>query len=142
MLSKSSKYALRAVLCLAIHTDETSKMSPGTIADRIDVPHAYLATILKSLSKKGLISSTKGRNGGFFLTAENKAAPLINIIENMEGLTDIDACIMGLHTCSNETPCPMHYLYQPFKVKLLKDLQQKSIEDFALAVEKGETTIL
>lgn len=142
MLTKSSKYALRAVLCLAINTDEKHKMSPASIAERIDIPQAYLASILKMLSKKGLVSSTKGRNGGFYLTSENKAAPLIDIIENTEGIAGIEACIMGLPTCSNENPCPMHYIYQPFKVKFLKDLNQRSIQDFAKAIKSGETTIL
>lgn len=66
MLSNQSKYAIRAVLCLAINSDSDHKMGSKEIAKRIDVPAPFLAKIFQLLSKAKLIRSTKGPNGGFF----------------------------------------------------------------------------
>ncbi len=58
MLSNSSKYALKAVLFLALHTDENNKMMVKDISARTNVPKAYIAKLLQELSKRNIISST------------------------------------------------------------------------------------
>lgn len=141
MLSKSSKYALRAVLCLAVNSDETQKLSPKAVAEKIDIPVAYLASLLQKLSKKGIVSSTKGRNGGFYLSKKNVEIPLISIIDCIDGLDRFKTCMMGLPTCSDDTPCPVHHLFVPIKTKVLEEFKTKSIKDFAAGIINGETVL-
>jgi DNA-binding IscR family transcriptional regulator len=47
MLSKSSTYAIRAVLYLSLHSDVTKKYSPQQIADAINIPAPFLAKTYK-----------------------------------------------------------------------------------------------
>lgn len=141
MLSKSGKYALRAVICLATKSNEGNKLSPKEIATNIDVPIPYLATVLKQLSKNGLIESSKGRNGGFYLTEENLNKPLIDVIECIDGLDRFKDCLMGLPNCNNENPCPIHELFAPLRNTLIDDLSTKSIKEFATSVKEGETQL-
>lgn len=141
MISKSGKYALRAVLCLQVNSDENHKLSPSAIAAKIDIPVPYLAVILKQLSKHGVISSTKGRNGGFYLTPENAENPLISIIEIIDGLEKFTTCMMGLPKCSDNNPCPIHHLFVPLRNEVLSELRERSIKDFAQGVEDGETRL-
>ena len=72
MLSNACKYAIRALLYLAIHTDEATKIGVKKIADEIEVPQPFLSKLLRQLSTNKLISSTKGPGGGFFLDPVNK----------------------------------------------------------------------
>ena len=142
MLSKSAQYALRAVICLAVNSDEEHKHSPKDIADKIEIPVAYLASILKQLSKRGIISSSKGRNGGFYLTKENAQTPLIEIVECIDGLQKITSCVMGIPKCSHENPCPLHHLYLPLRNDILDELSNKTIKEFAKGVIDGDTVLI
>ena len=66
MFSNSSKYAIKAVLFLAVNSNEDHRIMVKDMAEPINVPQAYLAKLLQELSKKGIISSKKGPKGGFF----------------------------------------------------------------------------
>jgi len=141
MLSKSAQYALRSVICLAVNSDEDNKYSPKDIAEKIEIPVSYLATILKQLSKREIISSSKGRNGGFFLTKKNAQTPLIEVVECIDGLQKIKSCVMGIPNCSDENPCPLHHLYLPLRNDILDELRNKNIKEFAKGVIDGDTVL-
>ena len=86
MLSNQSKYAIRAVLYLAIKTNHKNKLGSKTIAELIDIPAPFLAKIFQKLSKANIISSVKGPNGGFFMTKKELSNNLLNIIDCIDGL--------------------------------------------------------
>ena len=66
MFSNSSKYAIRAILFLALNSNEEKKIMVKNLSGKINVPHAYTAKILQELSRHNLVSSTKGPKGGFW----------------------------------------------------------------------------
>ena len=139
MLSNSSKYAINAVLYLAVHTDETKKISAREIADAINIPSPFLSKLLQILSRKNIISSSKGPGGGFYMTEKNLNLHLIEIVKHIDGLDNFEDCVLGLKKCSSERPCPVHYSIQPLKQQFLKELNENTIASFAEKVKTGET---
>lgn len=139
MLSNSSKYAINAVLYIAVNADEENKLRVKEIAEALDVPSAFLAKLLQELSRKNVISSSRGPTGGFYLTEENRQLYLVEIVKHMDGLDKLDNCILGLKRCSNEKPCPVHYALQPLKTQFLHELRHNTIASFAEKVKDGET---
>ena len=83
MLSNSSKYAIKGVLFLALHSSEENKVMVKDISNPINVPLAYLAKLLQELSKENIISSARGPKGGFYLSEQNRNQPIINILKIM-----------------------------------------------------------
>ena len=71
MLSKSSKYAIKAVLFLAIHSSEENKVIVKDIAKPTNVPQAYIAKLLQELVKAEIVTSVRGPKGGFYLNETN-----------------------------------------------------------------------
>ncbi len=104
MLSKSSTYAIRGVLYLALNSNEMQKYSPKEIALAIAVPAPFLAKTLQELTKRNLISSVKGRNGGFYLTEENKQNTLISIVDSIDGLNKFQNCFAHGFSVAFPTP--------------------------------------
>ena len=141
MLSNQSKYAIRAVLYLAIHSDVKNKIGTKEIAEKIDIPAPFLAKTLQSLSKAKLIHSIKGPNGGFYLDEEDQKKNLLDIIECIDGLRKFNECFIGLPKCSDENPCAIHHIVKPFKESLIKELTTNTIEDFAKETQKGKSFI-
>ncbi len=52
MLSKSSTYAIRAVLFLSLNSDDEKKFNPKSMAEIIDIPAPFLAKTLQELTKR------------------------------------------------------------------------------------------
>ena len=138
MLSNSTKYAINAVLYLALHSSVENKKGVKEISEVLHIPTAFLAKLLQILAKKNAICSSKGPGGGFYLTEEKMKAPLANIVHHIDGVDKFSLCILGIRPCSEETPCPMHYAIQPFKEQFLMELEQNTIGNFAERVKRGE----
>lgn len=139
MLSKSSTYAIRAVLFLATNSSEENKHSPKSIAEIIKIPAPFLAKTLQELTKRKIISSSKGRGGGFYLTDENRQNVLISVVDAIDGLDKFNACSLGLPECGNKNPCPVHHLIYPLRKQLIDELTNKTIVDFTKEIEQGKT---
>jgi len=131
MLSRASKYAILSTLFLAEHANENRKISVKVIAESIDVPSPFLAKLFQQLVKGKIISSTKGPNGGFYLTKKNQKKNVLDIIENIDGLNRINECFLGLSECDGTNPCPVHFIVEPFKNSILGKFRDKNIMEFS-----------
>ena len=137
MLSNACKYAIRAVLYLALKTDETTKIGVKKIAEELETPQPFLAKLLQQLNKGNLVSSTKGPNGGFYLSKQDNGNTVWDIIKNIDGTSRFDNCYLGLSKCSDENPCPVHFLVSPFKEKLLENFRDKTISQYAFEIKQS-----
>ncbi|MEE9349489.1 MAG: Rrf2 family transcriptional regulator [Flavobacteriaceae bacterium] len=139
MLTNLSKYAIRSVLYLAIHTNEDKKIGSKEVANIIKVPAPFLAKILQSLVKKGLISSSKGPNGGFYLTPKNNQNSMLDIVACTEGIDLFKACFLGLERCGDDNPCAIHHMVAPFKKAMIDGMGDKTIAQFAKETKDGKS---
>ena len=130
MLSNSTKYAIKAVLYLALKSDLHNKVLAKDVAKGINGPPQYVSKLLQMLSRQHLITSTKGRGGGFYLTEKNLDQPLIRIVAAIDGEDRLHACVLDLERCNLESPCPMHDVIYPTKSKLLEFLDTESVKTF------------
>lgn len=131
MLTKSSKYAIRAVIYIARNSSQEKKIGSKAIAKKLDVPAPFLAKTLQELTKKDIISSSKGPKGGFYLTPANEKKTIYDIIDSIDNINKIEQCYLGQSECNDTNPCAIHHLYKPFKFNLLKNFQTRTILDFA-----------
>jgi len=131
MLSRASKYAILSTLFLAEHSSVDNKISVKVIAESLDVPSPFLAKLFQQLVRGKIISSTKGPNGGFYLTEKDGERNVLDIIENIDGLSKLNDCFLGLNECDGENPCPVHFIVEPFKENILGKFRDKTIIEFA-----------
>ena len=64
MFSGTAVYALRAVVYLAEHSEERP-VRVAEMAGNLEVPQNYLAKILNELVRSDVLTSTRGKHGGF-----------------------------------------------------------------------------
>ena len=141
MFSKACKYGMRAVLYLAVHANTGQKLGAKEIAEALDVPKPFLAKILQQLSRQGLISSSKGTNGGFYLSEENMKISLRDVIESIDGPDVFSSCILGLPVCSSDNPCPLHEQALIYREGLEEIIDTQSIDKFAKQIVKLDLTL-
>lgn len=138
MLSNSCKYAIRSVIYLALNSNANKKIGSKEVALKLNIPQPFLAKILQELTRKHLISSTKGPKGGFFLTDENLNNSVLDIVSCIDGLDAFNICFLGLHTCSSKKPCSVHHIVGPFKDDVFDQLSNNTIAQFADDIRKGK----
>ena len=141
MLTKSTQYAIRALVYIQLQNDEQKRPGLAEIATEIEAPEAYTAKIMQILTKHKLLSSIKGRGGGFFFTGKEPELSLYKVVEVMEGDSCFTSCAFGLSTCSNGKPCPLHDKYGPIKEAFLKLAQEETIQSLARKIEEGNAVI-
>ena len=141
ILSRSATYGLRSVLYLSLHSNQEQRFGVKAIAQELGLPESYLGKVLQNLVRKGIISSTKGPRGGFYIEQSGLSRPVIQIVEAIDGLERFSACGLGLHECSDENPCSIHKEYGRLRDGLFKLLSEKTIQDFKQDIEEGKAVI-
>ncbi|MBT8325988.1 MAG: Rrf2 family transcriptional regulator [Bacteroidia bacterium] len=141
MFSNSAKYAIKAVLYLAVNSSEEHKIMIKDLAKPINVPRHYLAKLLQDLSKKHLVSSIKGPKGGFYLSAKNRKEKVIDIINAVDGEERMKACLLSLEGCNANNPCSLHHLIYDERQAILKNLNKTSLDHLAEHIKSGKSIL-
>lgn len=90
-VSQRSRYALRALFELAKHHGG-SPAHIGDIARAQEIPQKFLAAILSQLKQAGLVTSTRGRHGGYALTRRPEDLSVGELLRVTEGPAPWTAC--------------------------------------------------
>ena len=136
MLSNSSKYAIKAVLYLSMHSDHDNKLMVKDICDSINVPKAYLAKLLQDLSRHNVISSTRGPKGGFYLSSKNKTMVVMDIVDVIDGKKKLESCLLSIEDCNKDKPCPLHHTVNQSRTKMMQSLKNTTIQELSEKLRK------
>jgi Rrf2 family transcriptional regulator, iron-sulfur cluster assembly transcription factor len=132
MFSKKAEYALRAAIYIAQKSNDEKKLGIEDVAKSIDAPQSFTAKILQLLTKDNkVISSSRGPNGGFYITDAARKLSVLKILEIIEEDETVTKCVLGLNECSDIKPCPLHAQYGPIKKQLLQLFEMKTIQNLA-----------
>ena len=85
MISKKTKYALKAVLFLTGKYTAKEPVLISEIAEKESIPKKFLEAILLELKNNGVLQSRKGKGGGYLLAKEPgliSFGEVIRIFEN------------------------------------------------------------
>ncbi|MBN8675537.1 MAG: Rrf2 family transcriptional regulator [Chitinophagales bacterium] len=127
--SKSFGYALRGILYVSLLKDEPRKISIDEIAEKLSVPRHFLGKIMKAVVKAGILSSTRGLQGGFFINEKTLGTPLLTIILLTEGNNYFNTCLLSMRKCNSSNPCPLHNKVEEHKDGLLQIYGQTLVSD-------------
>ena len=106
MISQTAEYALRAVVYLA---DQTGAPRTTTqIAATTMVPAGYLAKVMQSLGRAGLVKSQRGLNGGFTLAHDPQALTVLAVINAVDPIQRYPECPLGIPSHGRRL-CPLHH---------------------------------
>lgn len=134
VFSKSCQHAIRVMVYLTSHSSELEMVGARDLADALNIQAPFLSKILQEMAIKGLISSKKGPNGGFYMTADNKQLTLYHVVQAMDGLDVFTACILGLPACSGNTPCPLHDKAALFRDGLVYQFKTNTTSDLTMEI--------
>jgi Rrf2 family protein len=139
MFSKACEYAIRAIIFIAQKSQAGERTGIKDIAKGIDSPEPFLAKILQDMSRKGLVQSVKGPNGGFYLEGESLKTTLAEVVTAIDGDKLFTGCGLGLKACSEKKPCPIHDEFKIIRRKIQSMLETTTVGEFNKSLEGGLT---
>jgi len=138
MFSKSCEYAIKAMIFVAQKTKEGDRIGLKEIAKGTGAPEHFIAKIMQDLSRRKLIHSIKGPNGGFYMDKEDMKSSLASIVKAIDGDKIYIDCVLGLKTCSEKTPCPVHFEFKEIRKKIINMIENNTIGDFNKKLDLGK----
>jgi Rrf2 family protein len=142
MLTKSTEYAIRALVYIQLQNWKETRPGVPEIAQEIEAPVAFTAKILHQLTSRSILESMKGRGGGFFFADNQSNLSLYQVIMLMEGDKLFTKCGFGLKNCSDDNPCPLHDRHIILREELLKMAQSESIGSLAQKINSGHAVLI
>ncbi|ELR70549.1 transcriptional regulator, BadM/Rrf2 family [Fulvivirga imtechensis AK7] len=137
MFSKACEYGIRAVIYIVSVSSSGKKAGIKDICKHIKAPEPFTAKILQNLSRLGIVKSTKGPHGGFYVEEGAHDIRLIDIVTAIDGDKLFTGCGLGVDVCSEKKPCPIHNEFKSIRESLRIMLEKTSIQHIAKDLDKG-----
>jgi Rrf2 family protein len=83
-ISTKGEYGLMALIDLTLHQNQRP-VQIFQISERQGIPKQYLDQLMLNLKRSGIVASSRGRQGGYFLARPAKEVTLLDIITALEG---------------------------------------------------------
>ncbi|MCX6182272.1 MAG: Rrf2 family transcriptional regulator [Bacteroidetes bacterium] len=134
MLTKKSKYAIKALVALARHYETEGPLRIAEIAESENIPAKFLETILLELRKHGILGSKKGVNGGYYLIKDPNEVMLSNVMRITDGPIALIPCVSlnfyeKCEECADEVTCGLREIALKVRDASLEILANTSIGD-------------
>ncbi|MEN8491755.1 Rrf2 family transcriptional regulator [Brucella melitensis] len=132
MLTKKSKYGLKAMVHLAGVTDG-QLVSASEFAEKHHIPREFLDNIFTELRNAGFVLSRKGKGGGFCLAHPASEIAIGNIIRALDGALAPIACASktDYRPCEdcNEAECQVRHVMLDVREAIANVLDHRTLAD-------------
>lgn len=141
-ISRGLEYAVRGLVRLA---SSSQPLSLKEIAKTEKIPSAYLAKIMRVLVKGGIVTSTKGKKGGYFLLKNPNQIALYDLYLLFEKKEKLLPCFNDDSLCSAGSKCRQKLVWikvekdviDAFKKVSLKEMLSKNISRRKVKYERS-----
>ena len=136
-ITQESDYALRIVTALAL-ADGT--VDAGRLSEETSVTPRFTLKILHKLVHSGIVSSSKGANGGYRLSRTSENLTMKDVIEAIEGPIVIARCLHSGEDCSQngmtKSDCRYHHIFREVSSKVADTFGAIRIADVIASAQK------
>lgn len=130
-LSTRGRYGLKAMVDLALAYG-TGCVSTASLAIQQGISDAYLEQLISALRKAGLVTSSRGAQGGYALSRPPEEINVGEILRVLEGSTTVIDCVSSEHVnCDNACSCSARPLWLKLQASINEVLSTTSLKDMA-----------
>lgn len=125
LITKDIDYAVKALLSIA--RNEGQKKTVSELAQELRVPYPFLRKIFRLLSQRGVLSSSKGKAGGFKLAKAPEKIWLTDLIQIFHGPIELAECVFQEKFCPDIKTCPLRTKIVELQQLFLSELKAITI---------------
>jgi FeS assembly SUF system regulator len=126
-ISKLTDYG--TVLLANLAANRETVCSAADVANATGIAVPTVSKLLKSLGRSGLVTSTRGANGGYQLAREASDISAADIIDALEGPVSITECSASDSQCEHEGVCSVGGAWQRVNIAIRTALDDVSLSD-------------
>ncbi len=126
-ISKLTDYG--TVLLAHLAANREAVCSAADVANATGIAVPTVSKLLKSLGRSGLVTSTRGANGGYELARDPGDISAADIIDALEGPVSITECSAIDSQCEHEGVCSVGNAWQRVNVAIRQALDDVSLSD-------------
>lgn len=128
-ISTRGRYALRAMVDLALHDD--GPVARQDIAERQAISADYVAQLFRQLGAAGLVEGVKGPGGGYILARDADEIHAGDIVEVVEGPIALVYCVdpQDESSCNRVDRCVTHLLWKRLSAVMKEFLDSITLQD-------------
>ena len=139
-ISTKGRYAVRAMLDLAIHYGEGPVLLKD-ISVREGISQRYLEQLLIPLKAAGMASAIRGSRGGFILARDPREIRISDIIKIMEGSTSPVECVDNKEVCPQVDYCVTREIWVDVKKAVDKILESTTLADLVVRKQNAQKQV-
>ncbi len=131
IINREQDYAIRIVAYLS--SRDAEPVSAKQIAQRIFVPLSSVSKIVHRLTKQEILTSLRGRNGGFQLRRSPDAITLLDVLTAMGFQLQLNDCTGDDHICPLGSLCKVHTFFMDEQQALSQRFAAQKMSQFAFS---------
>jgi Rrf2 family iron-sulfur cluster assembly transcriptional regulator len=135
-LTRAADYAVRVMIFLATQPEDKRSLLPD-LALATEAPESFLSKVLQSLAHAGLISSRRGKLGGFAIRPVGRKATMREVIEAIDGPICLNVCLNSGKDCDRKATCPAHPVWARAQRAMLDILMSVTVSAMAARAAQG-----
>lgn len=146
MLSSKAKYGLKAMVHLARREGQGPTLI-AEVAEAERIPKKFLDAILLELKNRGLLSSKKGKGGGYVLARPASAIMVGDIIRILDGPLAPVQCVSRTayrrcDDCQDENSCSVRAVMQDVRDAIAAILDNTRLSNMCNAPVRAESVLM
>ena len=140
MLSKKTKYALNALVYLAKEYEQGPVLI-SQIAESENISQKFLEAILLDLKNAGILSSKKGRGGGYYLLKSPEKVTIADVMRLFDGPIALLPCVTykfyeQCEECHDEKTCGIRDVFFEVRNETVRKLKKATLASIVAREQK------
>lgn len=136
-LNTKARYAVMAMADIAKY-GAPAAVPLSAVAERQGLSLAYLEQIFLRLRRAGLVSSARGRTGGYVLARPASDIRIDEIMKAVEEETRLTRCLDPEHGCIGDRRCLTHGLWHALGAHIASFLSKVSLQEVIDGIPLGK----
>jgi len=105
-ITKAAEYGVLGLIALS-RRPQGEVVMIDVLCEEEAVPKSFLGKIFQSLCKSGLIGSSRGSGGGFYLAKPASEISVLEVLESIEGPIALQKCLETDSGCEHTRGCAL-----------------------------------
>jgi Rrf2 family protein len=135
-LTRAADYGVRVMVLLATIGQAERALLPA-LAEATDAPESFLSKVLQALTRAKMISSRRGKFGGFAILPKGRTASMFDVIEAVDGPVCLNVCLSAERGCDRRSWCPAHPVWARAQLAMTSVLKKVSVAELAAQAQPG-----
>jgi Rrf2 family protein len=143
-LTRAADYGVRVMIHLA-GLPPGSRATRAALAEAAGAADDFVSKVLQDLVRAGLITSHRGKQGGFELACSGEETSLLDVVEAIDGAIQLNLCVGRGRTCERQGWCAAHQVWVEAQQAMRDVLRRATLSNLARQSQynrsRGEKTM-